>query len=424
VHALEKILAAASDRSSVSPGEIVNAKVSMAGVNDLYLQVIKSFRAMGGSRVREPSRVVFFLDHYAPAPTIQSAANQKVMREFAREQGIPHLFDINTGVCHQVLLEAGLILPGDLLVITDSHTTTHGALGAYGTGVGATDLASILVSGEIWLRCPEIVRIDLEGCVSPGTMAKDLVLYVLGRVGADGAINQAIEYTGSAVEQLPLEERMVLCNMAVEMGAETSYIVPSPEIIAYLRRLAPSREFQVPETSPGYQYAEVKWFSVAGLEPQVAVPHSVDTVMPVAGVPDTPVDQGFIGTCTGGRLHDLEVAARILRGRQVSPRCRLVLIPASSRVMLEAVKCGILQDLLTAGATISTPGCGPCLGAHQGVLAPGETCVSTSSRNFPGRMGSTEAAIYLASPATVAASMVTGRLTDPREFLFGTDACL
>jgi homoaconitate hydratase family protein len=413
VHALEKILARAAGVKEVRAGEIVNAKVDLAEVNDLYLQVIKSFYEMGGKKVWDPNKVAFVLDHYAPAPTIKSAANQKVMREFVWEQGIPHLFDINAGVCHQVMPEAGLVWPGMVLVATDSHTTTHGAFGAFGTGVGATDLATILISGELWFRVPEVIKVELEGKMQPGTMAKDVVMHLLAHIGTDGAVYKAIEYTGPVVEAMSVAERMVICNMAVEMGAKTTYIHPDDTTLAYIRKYC-DRDFDILETDPDYQYSAVYTFDISQLEPQVALPHSVDRVVPISEAPEVEVDQVFIGTCTGGRVEDIAAAAKILAGKKVHPKTRLIVIPASQEVLLESMKLGYIQALIEAGATLSTPGCGPCLGAHEGVLAPGEVCVTASNRNFPGRMGSTEASIYLASPATAAATALTGKLTDPR----------
>lgn len=416
MHALEKILSRASGKKEVRAGEIVNAKVDLAEVNDLYLQVISSFYEMGGTKVWDPEKVAFVLDHYAPAPSIKSAANQKKMREFVWEQGIPHLFDINAGVCHQVMPEAGLVWPGMLLVATDSHTTTHGAFGAFGTGVGATDLAAILISGELWFRVPEVIKIRLEGKLQPGTMAKDVVLHLISELGTDGAVYKAIEYTGSTVSALSMAERMVICNMAVEMGAKTSYIQPDEKTLAYIKKHSKQNPI-IFDTDPAYQYSDCLFFDVSNLEPQVALPHSVDRSVPIGAAPAIKVDQCFIGTCTGGRVEDFAVAAKILAGKRIHPRTRLVVIPASRQVLLECINLGYIQALIEAGATISTPGCGPCLGAHEGVLAPGEVCVTASNRNFPGRMGSTEASIYLASPATVAATALAGALTDPRTVL-------
>ncbi|KAF0194715.1 MAG: 3-isopropylmalate/(R)-2-methylmalate dehydratase large subunit [Bacillota bacterium] len=416
MHALEKILARAAGVPAVKAGEIVNAKVDLAEVNDLYLQVLKSFHEMGGTKVHDPNKVTFVLDHYAPAPTIQSAANQKAMREFVWDQGIPHLFDIDAGVCHQVMPEAGLVFPGMLLVATDSHTTTHGAFGAFGTGVGATDLACILLTGELWLRVPEVIKVELTGTLPHGVMAKDVVLHVLGKLKADAAAYKAVEYTGEVVKNLGMAERMVLCNMAVEMGAKTAYIAPDEVTRAYLE---PRLGYYpvVPTTDSDYVYVAMHSFDVTDFEPQLAAPHSVDNLVGISEVAGIKVDQAFIGTCTGGRVEDIAVAAEILKGKKISQRTRLVIIPASREVFLTATKLGYVETLIEAGATFSTPGCGPCLGAHQGALAPGEVCVTASSRNFPGRMGSTQAEIYVASPAVCAASALEGKLADPRKYL-------
>ena len=416
MHAIEKILARASGIDNVSTGEIVNARVDLAEINDLYLQVVKSFCEMGARKVKNPDKVCFVFDHYAPAPTIQSAVNQKAMRDFVEEQGIRYLFDINEGVCHQVMLEAGLVYPGMVLVATDSHTTTHGAFGAFGTGVGATDLATILVSGELWFRVPEILRIQIDGTPRKGVMAKDMVLSILGKLGPSAAVYKGVEYCGSTVENLSVAERMVLCNMAVEMGAKTSYIQPDQKTIDYVKSKTDT-DFEVFTTDDNYHYAREYGFNIDGLLPQAAKPGSVDDVDDVEKIGQVTIHQAFIGTCTGGRLEDIEIAVQILKGKTIHPKTRLIVIPASKGVYLEAVRKGYIEELIRAGATISAPGCGPCLGAHQGVLAPGEYCVTTSSRNFPGRMGSTDARIFCVSPATAAATALEGKLADPRKYL-------
>jgi 3-isopropylmalate/(R)-2-methylmalate dehydratase large subunit len=397
----------------VKTGEIVQAKVDFAEVNDLYLQTIYSFREMGGEKVWDKSRLAFVFDHYAPAPTIKSATIHQEMRAFVEENDLTYHFDINSGVCHQVMPEAGLVYPGMVLVATDSHTTTHGAFGAFGTGVGATDMATILISGELWFRVPEIIEIRLEGTPSAEVLPKDVVLYVLGKVGASGAVYKAIEFTGSYIEQLDVPGRMVICNMAVEMGAKTAYMQPNDKVLEYVNARA-VRPYVVEYTDAGFEYAESHVFDLNHLAPQVAVPHSVDNVQPVDFVERVKINQGFIGACTGGRVEDIASAAKILRGKRIPRYVRLVVIPASSEVLKECIRLGYVNDLIDAGATFSTPGCGPCLGAHEGILAEGEVCVTASNRNFPGRMGSTGASIYLASPATVAASALTGYLTDPR----------
>lgn len=419
MHAIEKILAKNSGKASVSPGEIVTAKIDFAEINDLYLQTIYSFYEMGGREVWDNTRAAFVFDHYAPAPTIKSAANQREMREFAQKNHLRFHFDTNCGVCHQVMPEAGVIYPGMIVVATDSHTTTHGAFGAMGTGCGATDMACILMTGELWFRVPEIVEIRLEGNPGPGVYPKDVILYVLGQIKADGAVYKAIDFTGSYVDTLGVSGRMTICNMAVEMGAKTAYMQPNQAVMDYVRARA-VRPFEVQTTDPDFQYAERHVFDVSQLEPQLACPDSVDNVRPlpeVAGGDKVPLDQGYIGSCTGGRLDDLEIAAKILKGRHIPKYSRLVIVPASAEIMRECMETGILADLMAAGATVTTPGCGACLGAHEGVIAPGETCITSTNRNFPGRMGSTQAKIYLASPAAVAASILNGFITDPRPYL-------
>lgn len=419
MHAIEKILASRSGRPSVSTGEIVTARIDFAEINDLYLQTVYSFYEMGGEKVWDNTRAAFVFDHYAPAPTIKSAANHREMREFARKNQLKYHFDTNCGVCHQVMPEAGLIYPGMIVVATDSHTTTHGAFGALGTGCGATDMACILMTGELWMRVPEIIEIRLEGQPQPGVYPKDVILHVLGRIRADGAVYKAIDFTGSYVESLGVPGRMTICNMAVEMGAKTAYMQPNQAVLDYVQARA-VRPYQVVTTDPDFQYAQSHVFDVSQLEPQLACPHSVDNVLPLPQVlagGDIPLDQGYIGSCTGGRTEDLAQAAEILRGRHIPPYTRLVVVPASAAVMAECMERGILRDLMDAGATVTTPGCGACLGAHEGCIAPGETCISSTNRNFPGRMGSTGASIYLASPATVAASILNGRITDPRDYL-------
>lgn len=412
MHAIEKIFAKNSGKDVVKTGEIVTAKVDFAEVNDLYLQTIYSFREMNGKKVWDKDRVAFVFDHYAPAPTIKSAQIHKEMREFAKENDLTYHFDINTGVCHQVMPEAGLIYPGSIIVATDSHTTTHGAFGAMGTGVGATDMATILISGELWFRVPEIVEIRIDGTPKEGVMPKDVVLYLMAKIKADGAVYKAIDFTGSYIEELDVAGRMVICNMAVEMGAKTAYMQPNQKVLDYVNQRA-VRPFEVQYTDEDFEYSESYNFDISELNPQVAVPHSVDNVFPIEEVEKIKVDQCFVGTCTGGRVEDIKVVADILRGKKIAEDVRLLVIPASTEVMMECINKGYFQDCINAGATISTPGCGPCLSAHEGVLAPGEVCVTASNRNFPGRMGSNQAEIYLASPATVAASALTGYLTDP-----------
>lgn len=419
MHAIEKILARNSGKAQVSTGEIVTAKIDFAEINDLYLQTVYSFYEMGGEKVWDNTRCAFVFDHYAPAPTIKSAANHREMREFAQKNNLKYHFDTNCGVCHQVMPEAGVIYPGMIVVATDSHTTTHGAFGALGTGCGATDMACILMTGELWMRVPEIIEVRLEGETQPGVYPKDVILHVLGRIKADGAVYKAIDFTGSYVESLGVPGRMTICNMAVEMGAKTAYMQPNQAVLDYVKDRA-VRPYEVVTTDPDFQYEESYIIDVSRLGPQLSCPHSVDNVSSLSDVVaagEVRLDQGYIGSCTGGRVEDLAEAARILRGRHIPPYTRLVVVPASAAVMQDCMERGIIQDLMAAGATVTTPGCGACLGAHEGCIAPGETCISSTNRNFPGRMGSTGAGIYLASPATVAASILNGKITDPRNYL-------
>ncbi len=419
MHAIEKIFAKNSGRTSVSTGEIITAKVDFAEINDLYLQTVISFYEMGGKEVWDNTRAAFVFDHYAPCPDIKSAENHKAMREFAKKNNLKFHFDTNKGVCHQVMPEAGVIYPGMIVVATDSHTTTHGAFGAVGTGCGATDMATILMTGELWFRVPEIIEVRLEGKTPAGVYPKDVILSVLGKIRADGAVYKAIDFTGSYVEQLNVAGRMTICNMAVEMGAKTAYMQPNQDVLDYVNARA-VRPYEVQYTDPDFRYTEQYIFDVSELEPQLACPSSVENVHSLPSVVSekkVQLNQGYIGSCTGGRVEDIAIAASILKGRHIPEYTRLVIVPASNEVMQECMAKGYMQDLIDAGATFTTPGCGACLGAHEGILAPGEVCITSTNRNFPGRMGSTEALMYLASPATVAASMVNGYITDPRTFL-------
>jgi 3-isopropylmalate/(R)-2-methylmalate dehydratase large subunit len=416
MHAIEKIMARAAGKDTVVTGEIVNCEVDLAGVNDLYLQTIRSFHEIGGTRVHDPKKLIVFLDHYAPASSIMQAANQKQFREFCWEQGIDLLMDIDQGVCHQVLADKGLAYPGQLLVVTDSHTTTHGAFGAFGTGVGATDLAIIMATGKLWFRVPEIIRINLEGTVQHGVYAKDVILHIIGKLGADYGVYKAVEFTGPVLKQFSLSERMALCNMTTEMGAKTCYIQPDEITMAYVNDKV-TANYQIVTTDPDFKYAEELSFDVTSIKPQLAAPSSVDNVFDLAEYIGTPIDQAYLGSCTGGRADDLAIAAKILQGKKINPRSRFVIVPASKGVFLEAMQKGYVQTLVDAGATFVTPGCAACLGTHEGMIASGETCITTTNRNFPGRMGHNAAKIFLGSPAAVAAAALEGKITDPTPYL-------
>jgi 3-isopropylmalate dehydratase large subunit len=416
MHAIEKILAKAAGKEKVETGEIVNCKIDFAEINDLYLQTVYSFYEMGGKKVWDNEKIAFVFDHYSPAPTIKTAQNHKEMRAFAKEQNLKYHFDINKGVCHQVMPEAGVVWPGMILVATDSHTTTHGAFGAFGTGLGATDMATVLIAGELWFRVPEVIKIEINGQLQKGVYAKDVILYILGKLKADAAVYKAIEFAGSYVDDLGVAERMTICNMAVEMGAKTAYMKPNDKVLKYLSERT-THPFEIQETDADFKYSETHVFNVSELSPQLAVPHSVDNVYPIEEVKTLKVDQAFIGSCTGGRLEDIEQAYKILDGKTVHPDTRLVIIPASTEVYQNAIKHGYVQSLMASGATFAASGCGPCLGTHAGLIAEGEVCITATNRNFPGRMGSTGAQIYLASPASVAAAALKGEITDVREVL-------
>ncbi len=415
MHAIEKMFARASGKSDVTAGEILNCKIDFLEINDLYLQVLRSFYEMGGDKVRDPDKVSFIFDHYAPASTIRTAQIHKEMREFAKKQNFTYHFDVECGVCHQVMPEAGIIRPGMILVATDSHTTTHGAFGAFGTGIGATDAAVVLISGELWFRVPEVIKIEINGRLKPGVFAKDVILKILGELKSDAAVYQAIEFCGEYVENADVAERMTICNMAVEMGAKTAYMKPNFKVLEYLKRRM-KEEILIDETDRDFNYFNQFKFDVTSLSPQVSCPNRVDSVEKIENVTSVHVDQAFIGSCTGGRLEDICSAAEVLRNNHVNKGTRLIITPASREVYLKALEKGYVSDLIAAGAVFNTPGCGPCLGTHAGLLADDEVCISATNRNFPGRMGSSKARIYLASPATVAASAVAGKITDPREY--------
>jgi len=416
MHAVEKILAAKAGKDAVVTGEIVNCAVDVAGINDLYLQTARSFFEIGGKQVKNPQNVYIFMDHYAPASTIMQAENQKQFRKFANEQGIDGVMDIDQGVCHQVIIDKGLSRPGRLVVITDSHTTIHGALGAFGTGVGATDLATILISGQLWFRVPEVIRINLEGTLKKGVFAKDIILHIIGQLKADYGVYRAVEFTGPALKSLSMSERFAMCNMTTEMGAKTAWIQPDDITFAFLKEKGIT-EFTVYETDPGYKYWAEHSFDISTLGPQLAAPHSVDNVAPLSQFEGLEVQQAYLGTCTGGRLEDLTIAAGIVKGKTVAKGTRFIVVPASKKVLLDAMETGVMQTLVAAGATFVTPGCAACLGVHEGMLASGDRCISASNRNFPGRMGSGQAELYLGSPAAVAAAAINGRITDPTPYM-------
>lgn len=412
----QKVLARKAGLREVEPGQIVTVQPDKLLTHDNTAAIAKIFREIGVEKVARPEISVIVLDHVVPAATEGHARNHQQIRAFVKEQGIASFYDVGEGICHQVLPEKGHALPGYLIVGSDSHTPTHGALGAFAAGIGRTEAAAVMATGEIWLMVPHTFRISVEGQLQKGVYAKDIILYIIGELGADGADYRAVEFTGPVLGELTVASRMVLCNMVAEMGAKIGVAEPDDKTRAWLNGRSVAG-FQEVFADPDASYERVIEYDVSGLLPQVAKPHTVDNVVPVTEVLGTRIDQAFIGTCTNGRLEDFRVAAQILGGRNIAPNTRLLILPASREVLLAAVAEGTLTELITAGAVVLNPGCGPCLGAHQGVMAPGEVTISTANRNFKGRMGCKEAQVYLASPATVAASARAGEIVDPREFL-------
>lgn len=366
-------------------------------------------------RVWDPERVVALIDHWTPAPSIDAAVVHAACRRFVRKYGIKNWLDMREGICHAVLPEKGFVKPGDLIVGSDSHTTTYGALGAFATGMGATDMAIVLATGEIWFKVPSTIKFNVEGKLQPMVMGKDIILHIIGEIGVEGASYKAMEFAGSTIRELSMDARFTLCNMAIEAGGKTGVIEPDEKTMKWVKERV-KQPFKPVFNDPDAEYEEVIDVDAAKLEPQVAKPPSPENSVPVSEVEGTKIDQAFIGSCTNGRLEDLRVAAKILDGREVASMVRAIVIPASKEVYMKAMKEGLIEVFLRAGCVVCNPTCGPCIGAHLGLLAPGEVCISSSNRNFVGRMGSKDAKIYLASPATVAASAVTGEITDPRRF--------
>ncbi|MHC1592852.1 MAG: 3-isopropylmalate dehydratase large subunit [Methermicoccaceae archaeon] len=406
----EKILARKAGRK-VEAGEFVECPVDMAMAHDgTSVIALKVLSEMGVERVWDPTKIAVPFDHIAPANCERTAQLHSMVREWVREQGITHFFDVGEGICHQLLPEKGLVRPGMLVVGADSHTCTYGALGAFATGLGATDIADVFARGITWLRVPETVRIEVHGKLPEGVVAKDVILHIVGALGADGASYRALEYYGDAISSMSMDGRLTLCNMGVEMGAKASMIPPDATTLDYLG----GGDFVSVHSDRDVSFCDEHTFDVSELSPEVAVPHRVDDVHTVEEVAGLPVDQVFIGTCTNGRLSDLEGAARILKNGKV--KVRTIIAPASRQILLEASRKGIITALLESGATVINPGCGPCLGAHEGVLSEGEVCLSTANRNFRGRMGK-GGLIYLASPLTAAATALRGEVADPREYV-------
>ncbi len=412
----EKILAAHTNRSEVHPGELLEVPVDFCFGNDITAPIaIKAFRDAGAKKVFDPQRIALIPDHFTPNKDIASAMQVKMLRDFAREFGIAHYFDVGRmGVEHALLPEMGLVLPGDVIIGADSHTCTYGAMGAFATGVGSTDLAAAMITGTTWFRVPASMKLVYHGQLKPWVGGKDLILYTIGQIGVDGARYMAMEFTGPVIERLGMSHRMTMANMAIEAGAKVGLIAPDNITREYVQGRA-QRPYRFFTSDPDAYYDIVHEWDVSTLDPVVACPHLPENVKPVTELSTVFIDQVVIGSCTNGRLEDLREAASILKGRKVHASVRCLIIPATQRIYQEALKEGLIEIFLEAEAAVSTPTCGPCLGGHMGILAAGEKAVATTNRNFVGRMGHPESEVYLSSPAVAAASAVLGRIAHPEE---------
>ena len=410
----EKILKRASGTHKIRTGEYVTAKIDLAFVID-GSQVYKALKEANITEVWDVSKVVSIIDHAVPAPSIKVAEEHKIIRQGVRDFGIKTAYGERAGICHQVLVEKGHVMPGMLIVGIDSHSTTYGALGAAGTGIGYTEMAYVLKTGSIWLRVPETVKFNMIGTLEQKVMSKDIILYILGEYSAEVAQYKAIEFTGTGAHELSIASRMTMSNMGVELGAKFAFFEADEQTINFLRKKTnlPLESFKADSDAI---YEHTYNIDLNSIEPQIALPHTVDNVKPISEIGEIKIDQAFLGSCTNGRLEDLEVAANILKGRKIHPDVRMIIIPASWEIYLEAIHKGLIDIFISAGALIGPPGCGPCLGNHLGIIGAGERCIGTHNRNFKGRMGSNEAEVYLGSPATVAASAVEGKIVDPRNY--------
>jgi 3-isopropylmalate/(R)-2-methylmalate dehydratase large subunit len=402
----EKILAAHAGRERVSPGELVNVRVDLILANDITAPIaIEEFQRIGVGQVFDPMRVVMVPDHFVPGKDIASAEQAKLMRQFAQEQGLVYFEVGRMGIEHVLLPEQGMVLPGDVVIGADSHTCTYGALGAFATGMGSTDIAAAMASGDIWMKVPDTTKFLYHGKLGRWVSGKDLILYTIGDIGVDGALYSAMEFAGEAIEELSIDGRLTMANMAIEAGAKAGIFRVDRKTLDYVKPRA-QRPYTVYEPDDDAQYPQIIEYDASSIEPQVAFPHLPSNIKAISQAGDVKIDQVVIGSCTNGRLEDLQIAAQLFRDRLVHPEVRCIIIPGSQGVYLQALKEGLIEDFVRSGAAVSTPTCGPCLGGR---------CISTTNRNFVGRMGSSQSEVYLASPAVAAASAVTGRITSPEE---------
>ncbi len=414
----EKILAGHCGKESIKPGSLINADIDLIMCHDITTTpAIDMLAANGMNKVFDPEKIVVMPDHFVPNKDIKSAELVKKIRLWAKEQGITKFYDIgNHGVCHALLPEQGYVKPGMTIICGDSHTCTHGALGAFSTGIGSTDLAAALYTGQLWFKVPETILIKLDGRLQKGTYSKDVILDIISKIGVDGALYKAMEFTGELIDDLSVESRMTICNMAIEAGGKSGIISPDQKTIDYVKERT-DEEFEIIKSDDDAVYERIIEIDVSNLEPIIAFPHLPGNGKPISKVGNIKIDQAYLGSCTNGRIEDLRVAASIMNGKKVADGTRMIVVPATTEIWKQANKEGLLDIFMEAGAAVSTPTCGACLGGHMGVLAAGERCISSTNRNFVGRMGSPESEVYLSSPATVASSAIEGKIADPRKYL-------
>lgn len=412
----EKIFAAHAGLESVKPGDLITAKVDLTLANDITGPVaVKEFKKIGSDKVFDKDRVVFVPDHFVPNKDIKSAEQVKMLRDFSREMDLKNFFDVGQmGIEHALLPEVGLVGPGDLVIGADSHTCTYGALGAFSTGVGSTDLACAMASGETWFMVPETIKVEFNGKLNKWVSAKDLVLFLIGQIGVDGALYKTLEIGGTAIEKMEMDGRFTICNMAIEAGAKNGIIIPDKITEKYVKKRC-QRPYKFYTSDKDAEYSQILKYDVSKIEPQIAFPHLPENTKPISQVGNIKIDQSVIGSCTNGRISDLKTTADILKGRKVHKDVRLIVFPGTQAIYLEAIEKGYIQTIVKAGGAVSTPTCGPCLGGHMGILAKGEKAISTTNRNFVGRMGDTESEVYLSSPEVAAASAVLGKIASPEE---------
>lgn len=410
----QKILADHAGKKAVEAGELINCRIDVVLGNDVTAPVaISEFEKLGKEEVYDREKIVLVPDHFAPNKDIKSAEQCKIMREFARAKGIKNYFEIGQmGIEHCLLPEQGLVLPGDVIIGADSHTCTYGALGAFATGVGSTDMAAAMATGEAWFKVPETIKFVYYGKLPAWVGGKDLILHTIGDIGVDGARYMAMEFCGEAISSLSMDNRFTMANMAIEAGGKNGIIVPDNVTAEYIKNRA-RRPYRFYQSDDDALYYEVREYDVSDLEPVVAFPHLPENTRKVSEAQGVKIDQVVIGSCTNGRLEDLEIAARILKGKKVHPEMRVIVFPGTQQILLEAMHRGYIETFIEAGAVVSTPTCGPCLGGHMGILAKGERALATTNRNFVGRMGHPQSEVYLASPAVAAASAITGEITPP-----------